>query len=359
MFQRGSPMRQPRPYHFLQELTSAPRKLSASKKRALSKASALFNSRFRYCVLSAVPERPSAVDIVSRKDGLYFQAQEDADGRITIYSLQEDTCISVRKLIEALPNTRLTCESRKLFSPEAQLLAMYMPILSVVSPHRILRDATVRRTIAQTVSEVRENRFVHAIRAIGIGAEELIVEIYETYLHDKAAEAPLGNLLAELNARIQELAGSAKPRKKTPSANFKKALGMALSAEKKKTNSNPELCALLEAVLQGVAPALDQLTATVDEIEGVTVRPQKTLVFPPRVNRALSDLVPLRNRVSHHVDRLSSARAVIYLEAALALKSYIVLSLWWQEERQKIDYRVGMKDAIKKAIERNRLESEE
>jgi len=265
----------------------------------------------------------------------------------------------IQKVLEALPNMRLTCESRKLFSPEAQLLAMYMPGLSVVSPQRMLRDVTVRRTIAQAMTEVHEERFVHAIRAIGIGAEELIVEVYETYLHEKAAEAPLGSLLADLNTKVQEVAGGAKPHKKTPTSNLKKAIGTALGTEKKKPSANPELCTLLEAVLQGVLPTLEQLASSVAEIEDVTVRPQRTLVFPAHVNRSLSDLVPLRNRVSHRVDRLSSSRTVTYLEAALALKSYIVLSLWWQEERQKIDYRVGMREAIKNAIERNRSEAEE
>jgi hypothetical protein len=344
---------------FIQELTTEPHQLSAAKKRALAKTAGIYNSHFLHCTLTPVPERPSALDVVSHHDGLYFQLQEDVDGRITVYSLKEDTCFLVNKLIETLPGLQLTRESRKVFSPETQLLGMYMPLLVLVSPEQTLRDATVRRTISQTISEVREERFVHAIRAIGIGAEELIVEIFETYLHEKAPEAPLGNLLLELNSKVQEVAGGAKPRKKAPGANVKKALGGVLSAERKKPSSNADFCTLVEILLQGVMPSLDQLSATVADIENFAVRPQKTLIFPAHVNRALSDLVPLRNRVSHRVDRLSGAQTVTYLEAALALKSYIVLALWWQDERKVIDYRVSIKDAIKKAIERNKTESEE
>jgi hypothetical protein len=205
---------------------------------------------------------------------------------------------------------------------------------------------------------VREGSFVHAIRAIGIGAEELIVEVFETYLHDKAQEAPLGNLLSELNSRIQEVQSGAKVKTKSPSGNLKKTLGGIITSEKKGANPNVSFCLLCETVLQGIVPTIEQLATTVAELEEVVAKPQRTIIFPSHVNRSLSDLVPLRNRVSHRVDRLGSARTVTYLETALALKSYIVLALWWQEERKEIDYRVGMKDAIKKAIDRNRIEAE-
>ena len=359
LLHRGLRPRRFGPAYFIRELTTEPRSLSSAKKRALSKAAVLFKSHFKNCTISPAPEQPSGLDIASHRDRLHFQTQEDADGRITVYSLQEDTCTLMKRLLEALPGFRVNCELRKVFSPETQLLAMYIPTLAVLAPQRILRDATVQTTIAQTMSEVREERFVHAIRAVGIGAEELIVEVFETYLHDKAPEAPLGNLLSELNSKIQDVVGGAKPRKKAHPGTLKKALGTALTAERKKAQSNPELCAVIETVLQGVVPALQQLVSTVAAVEDVAVRPQKTAIFPPHVNRALSDLVPLRNRVSHRVDRLSAARSVTYLEAALAMKSYIVLSLWWQEERRQIDYRVGMKEAIKKAIDRNQAEPEE
>jgi hypothetical protein len=344
-------------YSFIQELANEPRKVSNGKKGTLSKAARLFSSDLRFFTLAPVPERPSVLDFVSREDKSYFQAEEDADGRLNVYSLEEETCNLVRRLIEAIPNLRVKCESRKLFSPEDRLLAMYMPTLSLVSDELALRDATVRRTIAQAMMEVREERFVHAIRAIGIGAEELIVEVYETFLHEKAPEAPLGNLLAELNTGIQEVIGGARARRRPPRSEVQKLLGTALGAEKRKAGSNAELCALLEVVLQSLVPTLEQLGTRVAELEELAVQPQKTAVFPAHVNRALSDLVPLRNRVSHRVDRLSSARTVTYLETALALKSYIVVALWWQEERQKIDYRAGMNEAIKKAIDRNRAET--
>ncbi len=343
---------------FLHETTGEPKRLGPEKKRALASTLDVFKSGFHTCSMEAVPESPSTLDVSCAKDNSYFQVKEDFDGRITVYALQEETCLAFKRLFAALPNFRFSSDARKVFSPEAQLLGMYMPVLKITIPRRILRDAAVLKTISQTLSEVREGRFVHAIRAVGIGAEELIVEVFETYLHDKAPEAPLGNLLAELNSRIQEVQSGAKTKAKSPSGNLKKSLGTIIALEKKGTAPSASLCSLCEVLLQDIVPTMEQLASTVGEIEEITARPQKTIIFPTHVNRSLSDLVPLRNRVSHRVDRLGASRSVTYLESALALKSYIVLSLWWQEERKQIDYRVGAKEAIKKAIDRNRVDAE-
>lgn len=338
--------------------TEEPKRLGPEKKRVLSSALGVFKSGFHTCSMEVVPDSPSTLDVSCDKDNSYFQVREEFDGRITVYALQEETCLAFKRIFVALPNFRFSSESRKVFSPEAQLLAMYMPALKITMPRRILRDAAVLKTISQTLSEAREGRFVHAIRAIGIGAEELVVEVFETYLHDKAPEAPLGNLLAELNSRIQEVQSGAKKKSKPPSGTLKKSLGTIIASEKKGAAPSASLCSLCEVLLQDIVPAIEQLAFTVGEIEEITAKPQKTIIFPAHVNRALSDLVPLRNRVSHRVDRLGASRSVTYLESALALKSYIVLALWWQEERKQIDYRVGSKEAIKKAIDRNRVEVE-
>ncbi|PKN52299.1 MAG: hypothetical protein CVU55_07130 [Deltaproteobacteria bacterium HGW-Deltaproteobacteria-13] len=340
---------------FLHEITEEPKRLGPEKKRSLASALGVFKTGFHMCSIEAVPDNPSALDIFCEKDNSYFQVSEDFEGRITIYALQEETCLEFKRLFAALPNFRFTCESRKVFSPESQLLAMYMPSLKITMPRKILRDSTVLKTISQTLSEAREGRFVHAIRAIGIGAEELIVEVFETYLHDKAPEAPLGNLLAELNSRIQDIQNGAKPKTKSPSGNVKKSLGTIISSEKKGAGQSTRLCSLCEILLQEIVPTIEQLASKIGDIEEITARPQKTIIFPAHVNRSLSDLVPLRNRVSHRVDRLGASHSVTYLESALALKSYIVLALWWQEERKQIDYRVGAKEAIKKAVDRNRI----
>jgi hypothetical protein len=346
---------------YWRDLNNEPTQLSPAKKKALAAAALFYGNKFGDCRLQPVPERLSALDVFSTRDRQYFQAQQDTDGRIVVYALAEDDCVLVKKLFDLLPVAKYESELRKVFSPEAQLLSMYMPLLKLAARQNIFRDTSVLGAISQTLGEVQESRFVHAIRAVGIGAEELIVEIFETYLRDKAPETPLGNLLAALNSGIQEVQGKAasRPKRNAPFDDLKRKLGEHLSNEKQKTSANTEVCGLFEAVLHDILPTINQLSSRIAELEEVAIKPQKTLVFPTRVNRSLSELIPLRNKVSHRVDRLGSTGSVTYLEAALALKSYIVLALWWQEERRRIDYRAEMKAAIGQAIERNKADSKD
>jgi hypothetical protein len=342
-----------RPYRYIH--VTEPKKLGADKRKSLGKASMLYQSNFAHCTLVPSPGRSTGLDIVSRHHGIYFHALEELQGRIRFFSPQERVIELVRKLIESLPLFGITTEVVKLFSPESQLLVFYMPILRLVTPQALFQDNSVLRAVAQSLLEAKEERFTHAIRAIGIGAEELIVEIYETLLHEKAPEAPLGNLLNDLNERVQEILAGTKSKKSNISA-LKKQLGAAIKSEMKKKQPTEQLCVLLQAVIQSIIPTMEQMTAVLTDIESNAPRQQRTLIFPPHVNRCLADLVQLRNRVSHRVDRLSAVRTVNYLEAALAIKSFATLALWWHGARTTIDYKATKKDVIKKALDAAKAE---
>jgi hypothetical protein len=106
-------------------------------------------------------------------------------------------------------------EITKVFSPESAVMEMYIPILQLIPVTSVLKDKTAAGNVRQALEEIIEERFVHSIRATGIAAEELLVERYETYLRDKAPEAPLGNLVSDLNTRLQEVVHGVKASRET------------------------------------------------------------------------------------------------------------------------------------------------
>lgn len=335
---------------YLQELTTEPRTLGAEKKKRLTAASSLYRSHFSRCRLIPSTRLMSGLDIMSQDDGIYFHVVEEARGRLRFFSPQEKVIEAVQGILKALALTGITSEVVKLFSPESQLLALYIPTLRLVDPPTMFRDNSVLRAMSQALLEAKEERFTHSIRAIGLGAEELIVEIYETLLHEKAPESPLGNLLTDLNERVQEIVAGAKSKKSNISI-LKKQLGAAIDSEKKKRVPNEELCILLQVMTQSVIPTLEQFSRALSDFEGNIPRQQRNAIFPAHVNRCLNDLVQLRNRVSHRIDRLSAVRTVNYLEAALAIKSFATIALWWQTAKTNIDYKSTKKDVIKKAVD--------
>jgi hypothetical protein len=67
----------------------------------------------------------------------------------------------------------------------------------------------------------------------------------------------------------------------------------------------------------------------------------------------LSDIVPLRNRVSHRVSKRISAVDVGYIEAAIAVKSLLMIGMWWNREKALIDYSKDQKQIINQTISRS------
>ena len=344
-------------YRLLQEMTKEPRALGTDKKKQLTAAFSIFRAHFSRCILHTQTRRTSGLDVISHDDGIYFHVIEEARGRLRIISPQEKVVETIRRLFEAIKLTGITTEVVKLFSPESQLLALYIPLLRLVGTSTMFRDNAVVRAMSLALLEAKEDRFTHSIRAIGLGAEELIVEIYETFLHEKAPESPLGNLLSDFNERVQEIAVGSKS-KKSNMPTLKKQLGAAIDSEKKKPSPNNELCTILQVMTQSIIPALEQLSNSMADIEDNIPKHQRSAIFPAHVNRCLNDLVQLRNRVSHRIDRLSAVRTVNYLEAALAIKSFATIALWWQSTKTLIDYKASKKDVIKKAIEAARDDTE-
>src|SRR5579863_1078049 len=179
-------------------------------------------------------------------------------------------------------------------------MGMYLPMLQLIPFPSILKARTAAASVRQVLDEAREERFVHAIRATGIAAEELLVEIYETYLREKAPEAPLGNIIHDLNTRVQEMVHGAKVAKESPLSVARKNIGKAIETEKRSSNSRAVLL-LAEQLQKNVLPVLDSLRQSIDDNPSFNAKAQKIGLFPESVQRCLSELVILRNRVSHRV----------------------------------------------------------
>jgi hypothetical protein len=212
--------------------------------------------------------------------------------------------------------------------------------------------------VGQALDEAKEERFVHAIRAIGIAAEELLVEIYETYLREKAPEAPLGNLINELNSRLQEIVQGVKATKDNPLTVARRLIGKAIDDEKKGSN-NPGVLALAEQLQKHVFPLLESLKQCIEENPALNLKAQKINLFPSHVQRCLSELVILRNRVSHRVEKAVSVASVGYTDTAIALRDLIVVAKWWETERKEINYKATRKSIIQDTVKRSKAQGQE
>jgi len=348
-----------RAFLFLENLLTLPPRLGTAKKEVLSRAAALYKEHFVHCRIALVPENPSKADFISTDPLVYFQVMEELPICIRFLSPCESTLNALQHLLEALSGRNFAAELTKVFSPENTLMEMYLPMLQLTRLTEVLKDRTAARNVKQALEEADEERFIHAIRAVGIATEELLVEIYETYLREKAPEAPLGNLINELQTRLQEIVLGAKSIRDNPLAGSRKQIGKLIEEEKKKRRPNKSLIELAEQLQKNVIPSLDSIKAIIDDNLTITAKTQKIALFPSYVQRCLSELVILRNRVSHRVERGTSVASVGYVDTAVALRDFLVVAKWWENERTSINYKASRKTIIQETVKRSKIAESE
>jgi hypothetical protein len=344
-----------RGYGFIQQFSTPPSRVSSAKQHILGKAVRIYRQEFLRSQIKPVPEDFSKIDVPCREPLGYFQVAEELPV-LRMSSPCETTLHNLRDILETVIKGKLETELTKVFSPESTLMGMYLPMLQLVPLSSVLKDRSSIRNLQQALSEAREERFVHAVRAIGIAAEELLVEIYETYLREKAPEAPLGSIIQDLSGRIQEVIHGAKATKNNSLGAVRKQVGKAIEKEKASINSESFLL-LAEQLQKAIIPILEDLRLSFDEHPYLNIKTQKVNLFPLRVQRCLSELIILRNRVSHRVERVVSVASVGYIDTAVALRDFVVIAHWWESERKRIDYKstrkVMIQETVKRSQERN------
>lgn len=335
------------------EYSKVPNSLGDNKKKKLSKASKYYLEKLSRIQFHAVPENRNKIDCVSRYDLLYFQVVEEIPQVLKIYSPIEDFLIEMKTLFKLIPDLNLTYELTKVFSPEGLLVEMYMPIFNILPSGEVAKDQNIIKTLLLAYQEAKEGRFIHSIRALSIGTEELLVEVYESYIHEKAPEVPLGNLLNELTNNIQYILHGSKINPKFSLDSYKIEIQNILDIEKNKKRKNENFIKTLQQSLQ-LIPNLEYLNKTINEINDLQRKQQKINLFPSFINRCVWELVNLRNLVSYRIERRILLQSVGYQETAFAIRSLIVLANWWHDERSKIDYKLSRKDIINQTIERSK-----
>lgn len=347
-----------RSYGYMSDLLTPPTTLGAAKRKRLAPALHIYKEHFKSCTIASVPDNPGKIDIISREPTTYLQVTEELPHAIRMSSPCEVTLHEAKRILDSVLRASLDFELTKVFSPEKSLLEMYIPILKLVGVATILKDTTTASNVHQALEEAEEERFVHGIRATGIAAEELIVEIYETYLREKAPEAPLGTLINDLNSRLQEIVQGSRMTKDDPFMTARKLIGKAIENEKRSTN-NQGVLALAEQMQKHILPTLESLKQCIDENPSLNLKAQKINLFPSNVQRCISELVILRNRVSHRIEKAISVASVGYTDTAIALRDLIVVAKWWETERKEINYKASRKHIIQDTVRRSKIQGQE
>lgn len=340
--------------YFFQDMTAIPSNLSLSKKDNLRKAAKLYEKEFCNYKVSPVPENFSKIDFIDRNNLEYFQAFAANPASLTILSPNKKVLLHFADLLKELGiNDKVFY--LKIYSPDYLLMELYVPIVNIILRTPFINDSRIQKNISQGLEEIKEERFAHCIRAIGIGAEESLVEIYETFIRDKAKEAPLGNILNDLNSKIQLIINGKQSKKENGFRKIRSSLGELIQNGKSIPTANPDFIEFLVFFQKEILSVIEKNNRFLGELSEQTLKNQSPPLFPSYVLRCLNDLITLRNRVSHRVERGTSIVNVGYIESSIAIRSFIGLVHWWQKEKILINYNESRKDIIESTLERSKL----
>jgi hypothetical protein len=342
-----------RMYHVFDEVSTSPARLSPAKKRKLKNATDIFMKHFVHFRFEPVPEDISKINFIDRRSTSFFQVTEEIPGQIKIMTPCHSTILLVESFISSLPISGYSKKIVKFFSPETSLMQIYLPLLKMIPLTNIVRDKTFVKNLSLALNEISEQRYQHSVRAIGIATEEILVEIFETCIRERAPEAPLGSLISLLNEKITKISQGDKDKSEMLRGAPFKEIGNIIESIKEHNDSDNSLLSTLEILQKNVLPSFVAMKRDVDCLLADKPSIQRISLFPKLIQDSLADIVPLRNRVSHRVDKRFTPPDVGYIEAAIALKSLLMIGIWWYKEKVQIDYTKDIKEIISQTISRS------
>ena len=346
-----------RRYSFqLARLTAPPARLGTRKRRALAPARRRLEASPLYaCYPQITLDHVTKLDFVS--DKTHFQTWEArvSDGLVVyVTSLERGPLDDLLGIYSAL-KVDLASSVVRIFSPEVTLLEAYLPTARFGDVVTLFGEVHATTTWKPSIDEATDGRHIHAIRTIGICAEELIVSIFATLVRERAPAGPLGELLQTLESRVIKLLGrpQAGPHELDLSEVHRK-VGVLIDTEKAVASPNQALLDTLISFQKVLLPGLKTFANRALHLERRFPEEHRLHLFPRFVQRAFTELVDLRNRVSHRNERGTSSLSVTHVDTATAMRAFAVAASWWHRERSALDFTKSPKEVAALLVDRSR-----
>ena len=230
------------------------------------------------------------------------------------------------------------------FSPEEVVFDQYISYLDAVYL-KIIEYSLFKKLMQQGISEFKRKMYSNCIGTIGIMAEDILIQIYETLFRE---EAPKNKTLGQMFDQIR-----LNPKKK-----ISKEISPAIELNDlfDETNSNLEILKSQDNVQKETLMIIrkmlhyvkQQNEITKDIIKKKLSQEISTSVFPKKIQMNLNELIKYRNAISH-----KSRIPIAKYEATRTVFCVMALLIWWNNEKQLIEWHDSEEEIINKIIERN------
>lgn len=279
--------------------------------------------------------------------------REDPEYEFEFISLNQEPLKTFKLFLEKLDFTQ-NSKLEPVFSPEDELLRAFLSILRNIKIGNLTDNRNIQKLVIKALKECfdtegdfYEGDFKSSIGSIGIAAEEILIQIYETYFR-KPTPRPgtLGQIVDEIAKETQKIVSANRVRE----FNLQDSINSINSQITSGADSNSIIRNFLNVVLNLRKELVESDKKIIDLIESDYEFKNKLTVFPREIQGNLEDLAKYRNAISH-----KSRVFIGNYENSKAMFCLINLLRWWEEEKNKIDWSLDKEDIVKKSYEQNKF----
>lgn len=233
----------------------------------------------------------------------------------------------------------------KLVRPERELLEHYVQVFVSTKWQKSMVDPQVIEPIRVSLHEFDNENYSYSVRSSGLAMEEILVDMYETYLRrpfPPTDQPTLTHIWESLinEAKILLAKTRTNLKEKNKLVKFDEINKIIQRAEE---SNDPELLDFAK-IIRGVMQEVIEILKERKDVKEKDI----PILFPARILNGIKNTTKLRNNVSHR-----SQGRIGRLESAKALQGVYLLSNWWNKEKSLIKWDQSKEEIFLESIERN------
>lgn len=227
------------------------------------------------------------------------------------------------------------------FSPEEEVFEPYFSLLNVVY-RPLIEQNHLLPLLEKAIENFFEENYMDCVGKIGLLAEDILTQIYETLYREQLTK---GLTLGQLADEIDKKAIIQFKKKETPPPDLAVIYPEIKTLLERELSDNKESITLMRQMLVTVIESFKHANERIDRCGRIE---KKQSLFPDRVGHSVNELIRYRNAASH-----KSRVPIGPAECRRAAHSLVVLVRWWILEKSIINWDDTPKDILRSCVDRS------
>jgi hypothetical protein len=239
-------------------------------------------------------------------------------------------------------------EEYMIFSPEEEVFYPYMNLLKF-SYNDIIKEKTFKNGIGKAIEEYNNKKYSYSINSIGILEEDLLGQIYETLYRENLPKgfSTLGKSIDIIQHRAKEILNLFDVKEDAELQKMFDEINNLI--DNKKNYSNDDL------IIKNLELLRKAINFNKEQIRSLKYDQPKSkrnikLIFPDFIIDNLDELIKYRNTISHR-----SRTPIRSYESERCMYNFITSLFWWNEKKNKIDWKKNREEILQDFIKENRI----